>query len=156
TACSYARNGTTRPLPVELLGTAHGRVVRLAPLNDLNAVSVGVRDEETVGTRNRRRLLNGHAAALEERAGGGTVRHAQGEVPRTDRVRPVLKEQVQMRVAQLEPGHLEVKRARPGNLAQAEQVAVEAPASFQVGDDHRAVAQLSNLPIVSHVTRSFW
>src|SRR5882762_3844684 len=98
-------------------GAARGGVVGRQPLNDFDAVSVRIGDEEPVRARNRRRLLNRDSAGLTRSTGGGTICDAQSEVPRTESVRPLLQQQVELRVAELEPEDLEVKRPRLGDLS---------------------------------------
>jgi hypothetical protein len=78
-------------------------------------------------------------------AGGLDLGDAQREVPRAGRVRPVLEQQVDVLVAQVEPDDDEVERPRLGNLLQAEHVAVEPPAPLHVGDDDRNMVELCHL-----------
>src|SRR5262245_13062688 len=47
-----------------------------------------------------------------------------------------------MLIAEVEPDHLEVERARPGDLLQPQHVAVEPPADFEVRDEDRDVVDL--------------
>src|SRR5207249_2395542 len=100
------------------------------PLNDFDAVAVRVSDEEPVRARDRGRLLHGNAARIAKVAGGRAIGDTQREMPRAGRVGPVLQQQVQLRVAELEPEDLEIECPRLGDLAQAQQVAVETPAAL--------------------------
>jgi hypothetical protein len=75
------------------------------------------------------------------------VRASQGEVARAERVGPVLEQQMQVLVAQVEPEDDEVEGARPGNLLQAQQIAIEAPASLHVGDDDGYMIDLTDFEV---------
>src|SRR5262249_11961531 len=114
-------------------------------LDDFDAVAVRVADEEAVGSGNGCGLLGGNAMLAEVLASRGGVGDAQGEVTRADRVRPVFQQQVNVHVAQVEPEHHEVEGAWLVDLIQAEHVAVEAPAAFDVGNDNGTVVDLRDL-----------
>src|SRR5262249_3443337 len=111
-----------------------GRVLRGVvgpePLDDFDAVAVGIVDEETIRPGNRRRLLGGQAVLLEIAARLLGVGHAQGEMARAERVGFVLEQQVQVLVAQVKPHHHKIEGARLVDLLQAQQVAVEPPAAL--------------------------
>jgi hypothetical protein len=61
---------------------------------------------------------------------------------RADGVGPVLEQQVQLLVAEVEPHDHEIEGPRLGDFLQPQHVAVEAPAALHVADDDRNVVNL--------------
>src|SRR5262249_35852160 len=71
------------------------------------------------------------------------IADAQSKVPRTDRVRFWLLQQMQgLPAAQVEPEDHEIKCVRWGDLLEPENVAIEMPAPRHVGNDHGAVVHV--------------
>ena len=106
---------------------ARGGVIRLDPLDDLDPIPVGVAHEEAIRPRYQDGLLDGDAVRAEVVAGRVDVGDAQREVTRADRVRLRGEQEVELFAAEVEPQDAERERARLGDLAEAEEAAVEAP-----------------------------
>src|SRR5436190_7605002 len=121
------------------------RTVRTLPLDDLDAVAVRVVDEEAVGAGDRCRFLRGNAKLAEVGPGAGGVCDAQREVTGAAGVGPVLEQQVQVLIAQVEPDDHEVESPRLVDLLQAEYVMIKAPAALDVGDNHGTMVDLLDL-----------
>ena len=120
-------------------------IVRLQPLDDLDAVAVGIADEEPVAAGDRRRLGDGDAAAATMFAGLVHVADSQSEVARADRVGGRFLQEVQLLTAEVEPEGDEVERPRLGDLAEAEHVPVERPTALDVDDQDRDVIDSSDI-----------
>ena len=83
--------------------------------------------EEAVRAGNYGGLLRLQAEPLTILPGSCHITYTQGEMARADRVGLVFQQAVQVLIAEVEPEHLEVERARLVDRRQAEQVAIKAP-----------------------------
>jgi hypothetical protein len=63
----------------------------------------------------------------------------------TNRIGLVLDQQVQVLIAEIKSQYLEVECPRFSDLLQADQIAIETPAAFDVGDENRDMVEMRDL-----------
>src|SRR5437879_1040112 len=90
-ACMLSlRTGAKGPA-VQFRCPADRGVVGLQPLDDLDPIPVRVGEEKAVRGGNRRGFLRGNAPLPKVSPGSGRIPDAQGKVPRTGTVGPLLE-----------------------------------------------------------------
>src|SRR5262249_54253319 len=121
------------------------RRVRPEPLDNFNPIAVWVGNKETIGPWNRRRFLRGNAVLPKVLSSRRSIDDSQREVPRAERIRPVLLQQMDMLVFELKPQDDEIKRPRFVDFLQAEHVAIKRSAALDVRNEHRTMVDLRDL-----------
>jgi hypothetical protein len=80
-------------------------------------------------------------------ARGLYIVHSEREVPRAACVGAVLKEQVQLLIAQLKPKNHKIKRPWLGDFRQTQDIAIKFAAAIQVGNDYRNMVDMRYLKL---------
>ena len=115
------------------------RLVGPFPLQYLDAVAVRVADEEAIRRRDLHRLVYWYTEAREVGPSRPRVWRVQAEMPRANRIRLRLLQEVNVGAAEVVPDRDETELHRGRDFLQPEYPAIEISAPGHIRDDNRAM-----------------